>query len=75
MERLAEKRAKERQPILRRKNGKKSLLVVLLVSFTPDDSTRAVVVQESIEVVGRVGVPDSTQTRTRIVQLPTRFKE
>ena len=34
MERLAEKRAKERQPILRRKNGKKSLLVVLLVSFT-----------------------------------------
>ena len=72
--RLAAKEAKKKQSELPKKNKKKSLIVILLYKKASDYSMKAGVLAESINVVVEEEGSKMTQTRTRKINLPTRYK-
>ena len=72
--RLAAKEAKKKQSELPKKNEKKSLIVVLLYKKASDYSIKAGVLAENINVVAEEERSKMTQTRTRKINLLTRYK-
>ena len=71
---LAVKETKKKQLELLKKNKKKPLIVVLLYKKASDCSMKAITLAEKIDVVAEEERSKMTQTRTRKINLPTRYK-
>ena len=71
---LAIKEAKKEQSELLKKNVKKSLIVVLPYKKASDYSTKVVVLTEKVDVAVEEEGSKLTQTRTRKINLPMRYK-
>ena len=73
-EKEAAKEAQKKQLKLPKKNGKKSLIIVLPYKKTSNSSMKVVSFAKEVEVVGEVEGSKMAETRTRKIKLPERFK-
>jgi predicted Zn-dependent protease len=71
----AEKNARKKQSKMQKENGKKSLIIVLLLQNTAGSLVKAVMpVEEHVEIVAEEEGSQITSTTGRKIKLPQRFR-